>query len=234
MTEPSYRKKLVFEAAMIVFSILLAFWIDAWWDNRKMLSMENEMLESLYVEALNNQQEFKIRLGELEKSYLKMDQFMKLEADNLEGISYDSLLHFFQALVIPPTVDPEMAAASLFLNSNQVFSRHGNEIRKIISAWIRNMEDAEEEKESFRQASYRMQDKMATYASDMRTRGFVVGFFRFMAERGPEFLAELLNDKEFVAAAFSKASRQQLYYYEITEAQRTLDSLVMVLNQSKL
>jgi len=40
-------KRLVAEAAAIVGSILLAFWIDAWWDDRSDVKMERALLSAL-------------------------------------------------------------------------------------------------------------------------------------------------------------------------------------------
>ncbi len=46
-------KRLSAEVAAIVFSILLAFWIDAWWDERKELLEEREILVGLQVEFVD-------------------------------------------------------------------------------------------------------------------------------------------------------------------------------------
>lgn len=46
-------KRLTAEAAAIVISILLAFWIDAWWDERKDKLEEQEILIGLEVEFVD-------------------------------------------------------------------------------------------------------------------------------------------------------------------------------------
>jgi hypothetical protein len=46
-------KRLTAEAAAIVISILLAFWIDAWWDGRKDKLEEREILIGLEVEFVD-------------------------------------------------------------------------------------------------------------------------------------------------------------------------------------
>ena len=55
MTEPQNIpwKRLAVEAAAIVVSILLAFWIDAWWDDRKDQLEEKEILIGLEVEFID-------------------------------------------------------------------------------------------------------------------------------------------------------------------------------------
>ena len=50
-------KRLPIEAAAIVVSILLAFAIDAWWNEQQERAEEREVLESLYVEFEANREE---------------------------------------------------------------------------------------------------------------------------------------------------------------------------------
>jgi hypothetical protein len=45
-------KRLTAEGAAIVVSILLAFWIDAWWDDRAERTLVRESLEAIEVELL--------------------------------------------------------------------------------------------------------------------------------------------------------------------------------------
>jgi hypothetical protein len=55
MTEPKTIpwKRLAVETAAIVVSILMAFWIDAWWDGRKDQLEEQEILVGLEVEFVD-------------------------------------------------------------------------------------------------------------------------------------------------------------------------------------
>ncbi len=46
-------KRLSAEGAAIVVSILLAFWIDAWWDARNDLAEEREILVGLEAEFVD-------------------------------------------------------------------------------------------------------------------------------------------------------------------------------------
>ena len=52
-SQPIPWKRLTAEAAAIVISILLAFWIDAWWDERKDSLEEREILVGLEVEFVD-------------------------------------------------------------------------------------------------------------------------------------------------------------------------------------
>ena len=55
LTDSSREKLtwLLIESVLVVFSILLAFWIDAWWDGRKDKLEEREILIGLEVEFLD-------------------------------------------------------------------------------------------------------------------------------------------------------------------------------------
>jgi hypothetical protein len=53
-TEKIHWKRLALEATAIVASILLAFAIDAWWDDRNEAQLERRMLSALLVEFEQN------------------------------------------------------------------------------------------------------------------------------------------------------------------------------------
>ena len=52
MTQPSRMKRLASEGAVIVLSILLAFWIDAWWERRQAREAETTVLESIGADKI--------------------------------------------------------------------------------------------------------------------------------------------------------------------------------------
>ena len=57
MPEPSSLNRFVAEGLVIVISILVAFWIDAWWDGRQEAEEESGVLEALLEEAERNRRQ---------------------------------------------------------------------------------------------------------------------------------------------------------------------------------
>lgn len=83
MTEPDKIpwKRLTAEGAAIVASILLAFWIDAWWDNRVEQNALSENLLALEQEINSNLAHMEERLGQIQTIYRKLDGLFQLLND---------------------------------------------------------------------------------------------------------------------------------------------------------
>lgn len=81
--------RIAVEAAAIVMSILLAFAIDAWWDNRQDRAEEQRILVSLKAEFEQN-----LELIDIEFSY--------------RHAVVDSILKILDASVAPTTIEPEI------------------------------------------------------------------------------------------------------------------------------
>jgi hypothetical protein len=69
-------KRISVEAAAIVASILLAFAIDAWWDDRLDQQQEDEVLAILLAEFEDNRTELDQTLLTLAKSHNAADQLL--------------------------------------------------------------------------------------------------------------------------------------------------------------
>jgi hypothetical protein len=78
------------EAAAIVISILLAFWIDAWWDGRKDLLEEQEILIGLEIEFVD----LRIRLdqwAQFNRTGIQyIDQFLSGSVTEMNLLSIES------------------------------------------------------------------------------------------------------------------------------------------------
>ena len=82
-------KRIVVEAAAIVGSILLAFAIDAWWDDRQDRAEEQRIFVGLKSEIEEN-----LRLIEIELSY--------------RNAVVDSILKLYEASATPPSLEPDV------------------------------------------------------------------------------------------------------------------------------
>ncbi|MDH3441799.1 MAG: hypothetical protein OEM63_13655 [Gammaproteobacteria bacterium] len=74
-------KRLTAEGAAIVVSILLAFWIDAWWEDREQTQQLIGNLQALEEEMENNQREFSRSLDLIAGFFEKMDSVFETLAD---------------------------------------------------------------------------------------------------------------------------------------------------------
>lgn len=76
-------KRLIIEGIAVVLSILLAFAIDAWWDEQKERSEEREVIESLYVEFEANRDEAESVISILENDIQSVMTLQQLTDDEV-------------------------------------------------------------------------------------------------------------------------------------------------------
>ena len=97
MTEPKtiQWKRLAVEAAAIVISILMAFWIDAWWQDRSDQMRLNEYLSQVRADTLDNQHRLKEAL-KLEKVQLAAVQEILVALRSSVPITLDSAREWAQ------------------------------------------------------------------------------------------------------------------------------------------
>ena len=108
MTEPNNIpwKRLTAEGAAIVASILLAFWIDAWWDNRVEQNAFSKNLFALEQEISRNLAHMEERLSRVETNFKKLDGM-------------------FQFLNDP---DRQILPEELAQDIGQIYSIHGSDL----------------------------------------------------------------------------------------------------------
>jgi hypothetical protein len=99
MSDTRRTTRLVSEGAVIVVSILLAFWIDAWWDNRQARMTEMTVLESIREEVEENRLELDRLLGLNGTQLERIDGFLGLTPDELRSLPQDSVAPWISAIV---------------------------------------------------------------------------------------------------------------------------------------
>lgn len=133
------------EGVVIVGSILLAFGIDAWWEERQEREEEQEILRGLESDFSANLR----RLGQiagLNGEY--EDRLLRFAEMGTEGWSLlppDSLRLYAQALVATRTFDPRDGTLDGALSSGKLELIVDTELRNRLMEWKRHLMDADEE-----------------------------------------------------------------------------------------
>jgi len=130
-------KRLLVEGAAIVMSILLAFAIDAWWDNRHERVEEQRILESLKAEFLAN--------AELIPSYLERHRrsadYTWALLDAMKAAEPGSTIRYPAAKFIHvlehSSTDPQRGALDAILQSGELRYVTNPAIRERLAAWPR-------------------------------------------------------------------------------------------------
>lgn len=224
MSQARRTTRLASEGAVIVASILLAFWIDAWWDNRQARLTEATVLESIREEAEENRLELDRLLGRNATQLDRIDGFLGMTPDALRALPQDSVAPWVSAMVVTWTYDGDDSAAGLFLGSSAPVTRHARKVRVVLARWVRLLGDMEEEKATVWELGTGLASLLAMYTTAVARDGQGL-LYQVAGRAGPELLARLRRDDGFVAAVLNKAHYQTVYIRELTQASEVLDSL---------
>jgi len=212
------------ESALIVLSILLAFAIDAWWDGRQDEIREARMIEALKLESEENRTELNKTLEDHVFNRTGTDTFFRASPQEMGQVSVDSTGRYISALVVMWTYDPETSAAEVFLSSSQQLSLKGQRIRLLASRLLRQLRDAEEERQAYFNYALESTEILARTSTSSFRQG--ASYIPAMALRlGPPLLEELRSDEDFVASVGMKLYQEMIYNLELRDVSSTLDSL---------
>jgi hypothetical protein len=128
-------KRLSVEVAAIVGSILLAFAIDAWWDDRKDSNLEQKILADLLlefeqdVELLRNASEW------YELLYLDARDLLHYLDDDTEEIDHAEFERLVQSLWLNKSTHLETGAYDALLVAGELSLVSDEELRSHLAAW---------------------------------------------------------------------------------------------------
>ena len=224
MSDPPRAKRFITEGAVIVFSILLAFWIDAWWDSSQARRTESTVLASIRQEAEQNRRELDRLLERNEAQMDRIDRFLGSGGEQLRTLPQDSVFPWITAMITTWTFDGDDSAAGLFLGSSTPVTPHAREARTVLARWVRIADDLQEEKNTLWDLGVDLASHLAGHLAP--SAGDDPGMIHEIAAgRGPELLAQLRADEAYVGALLSKAHYQGVYAEELADASAALDAL---------
>ncbi len=149
-TQKIQWKRLSVEGAAIVTSILLAFAIDAWWDDRHERIEERRILESLKAEFLSN--------AELIPSYIeghrRSAEYTWALLNAMKSAEPGSTIRYpaakFMQVLGHSSTDPQRGALDAILQSGELRYVTNPAIRERLAAWPRLVVDATENEDLLR------------------------------------------------------------------------------------
>lgn len=196
------------EGTVIVLSVFLALAADAWWDGRQASVLESQVLQEVSQEVAANRTSFQSQVEFIKTQLERTDRFLGQPSFQLGSLPNDSVALILNALGRSTTYDPRMTAASL-LSQTALLSADGIGIRALVSDFVAQVADADEEKETFRGASVRVQDHLANHARATDSGG--VTLIQMTALLGPSGLEQLRSDQEFVRLVMRRSNAGHIY-----------------------
>lgn len=129
------RKRLVAEGVLIVVSILLAFTIDAWWDDRGRRQDEREAFRALV-------QDFESAAGQLasvslahDSAFMAAERLLELTGPEANAIAVDSLARLIAPLIRIPTFSPPLGALDALLGSGELRLVENADLRAALASF---------------------------------------------------------------------------------------------------
>ena len=137
MAELSRRSgvRLAVEALVVVASILLAFAIDASWNERQRLTDERELLSAVVQEMVNNREA--IRQARQARDILdaRVERFLTSADDELTGQLPDSIVALVQGMAaFIRLYQPQIGAVRALLASGRMSTPEGRAIQALVEA----------------------------------------------------------------------------------------------------
>jgi hypothetical protein len=206
----------------VLASILLAFWIDAWWDERQDRLLEAEILDLVAAEVEANRAELRSVLTLNEEALADIDRFFRVSPNPSEQAPRDSVRSMIRALQRLDTFNPNEEAASL-LARTPVVGPGSLRRRTLIARYLQEWADAAEEHPTLKQRQNDVMGHLARYAGREADSGREA-IPAMVARRGGAVLGELRRDEELVATVAQKAHWQNVYQNELREVLAALDS----------
>jgi hypothetical protein len=138
------------ESLLIVVSILIAFWIDAWWEERQDRRQEQRVLEALRAEFDTNA----TKLPSYIDSHLQVAEIIER---TLNGLDQDSDKigvrvpdHELAWILSHVSTDPQRGALDAILQSGELRFIQSRELRERLAGWPQLVVDATENEELLR------------------------------------------------------------------------------------
>lgn len=137
------------EAVAIVASILLAFAIDAWWQDRGQRLEARNLAAKLYADFQESQAHLENWLAGARRIHVGTGEFLDLLEAAEEGGKVEVPLRLVVAAIGAPTYSPTDAAVEFLSSTGE--SRLNEELHNVLARWRQQIADTSEDELLIRQ-----------------------------------------------------------------------------------
>jgi hypothetical protein len=139
-------KRLSVEAVAIVASILLAFAIDAWWNNRQSRLEIQDTIENLTVEFGDAADEFARVIAGNKTVIESADRILEALDSQSGSVTID--VDDFARLFMTPTINPQRGVLDGLITSGKIGAVPNDERRRSLANWPAILDDLIEEEKA--------------------------------------------------------------------------------------
>lgn len=221
------------EAVAIVLSILVAFGIDAGWDEWQDRQEEVELLAALRSEFEVNRGLVREVIDVHERSMADIELAARLGPADYDTMSVETASRIVLAFANPWTFDPALGTTETLIGSGRIGLIRNREIAEMLTTFVNFVEDAEEDADFIRggseyvwQQQYRLGGPWFNGEVERTSKGTLNSLTSIPAAR-PEDLQRLWADP--LVRGGARMNQINTNYY-VVELRRTLDQVEAILD----
>ena len=236
--KPIQWRRVLVEAGAIVLSILLAFSIEAWWAESQERGVEQQALASLASDFVGSRETLSSVLGRYERFQAEFARFQASTPSELSSLEPDAIGAIVTALTIAATFDPSASTLDALVRDGRLGLIRDRALRESLSAWLKALDDIEENAASVRSEATRGRRAMEAHGGPFQRPGRTFGAtvrreidLNMLPNPEGATLSALRQDSGFVGIARSHQFAVALYVRELNELASTLDSTLVLIEK---
>jgi hypothetical protein len=133
------------EGTIIVVSILLAFWIDAWWQKQLERKESHALIRALHTDFTASQKHLQEWTAGNERVLRAVSEFLREIRNTPVGGQLEARHEWLIAAVSAPTFDPTDTSLRTAIATGQIELITDLELRDALAVWRQQLEDTRED-----------------------------------------------------------------------------------------
>ena len=236
MKEQFSVKWIGLQGIAIVGSILLAFAIDAWWENRQEREIEQAVLGSLHRDFMQSRIDLDVALATFEDWHDRFARFQSATPAELARLDNATASLILTSLYPGMTFDATSGTLDALVSDGRLALIEDTKLRGGLVAWLRSLADIAENETDIRAGALRAQ--IGTEKHGGPFQGPVAALGPVQADLGnllpatAATLAALREDPSFMARARSHQFQTAFYVRELRILSELLDANLALLEST--
>ena len=239
-------KRISIEAAAIVGSILLAFAIDAWWDEIQERAEEREVLESLLVEFQANRDQAASVISFHDRVVQSVAVLMELSDDEILALPTEAVEEALSSFGSPRTFDAVRGSVDALIGSGKLGILQDRALRESLTTFLNIIDDSAEDVNYLAQSSITVWNEIAKNGGPWRTKADILSTedctgphpdkncytnvaLSFMPVATPQDLLRLRNNAVLMGYVYSEKMNAVHYSSEVRQAKIQIDTVLELL-----
>ncbi len=202
--------RLLIEGLVIVVSILLAFTIDAWWDQQREARDAEDQVARVVAELRANVSILELQDQALDYTTRAAREFLSIMGPDAEPVSPQEIGSMVYRIYGQPTLSLSRSATQNFLSSGQLTDGRWIEIRLALTAMLSDAQNAENSSLELRQMRPSMLARMQTFISGLDVAREHALMADYPPSRFNSDTAALLSDMKFEGLTATYAIRMEI------------------------